>query len=119
MKQYSPRTSIEQELSTEKYITIPEEVRLATPGLAGRARYKGLFALEAVLNTPAKIYFKREDLSPTGSHKPNSAIPQAYYNMKAGHRESYHRDRCRTMGIFARTFLRSLQLQVHGLYGQG
>ena len=36
------------------------------------------------MKTPAKIYFKREDLSPSGSHKPNTAIPQAYYNMKEG-----------------------------------
>jgi tryptophan synthase beta chain len=79
-----PKAAIEQEMSTERYITIPEEVRdaylmLGRPSPLQRAR-----RLEAFLKTPAKIYFKREDLSPGGSHKPNSSIPQAYYNMKEG-----------------------------------
>jgi len=73
-----------QEVSTDRCIPIPEEVRdaylmLGRPSPLQRAR-----RLEAFLKTPAKIYFKREDLSPAGSHKPNSAIPQAYYNMKEG-----------------------------------
>ncbi len=73
-----------QEISTDRYIPIPEEVRdaylmLGRPSPLQRAR-----RLEAFLKTPAKIYFKREDLSPAGSHKPNSAVPQAYYNMKEG-----------------------------------
>jgi tryptophan synthase beta chain len=79
-----PKAAIAQEMSTERYIDIPEEVRdaylmLGRPSPLQRAR-----RLEAFLKTPAKIYFKREDLSPAGSHKPNSAIPQAYYNMKEG-----------------------------------
>jgi tryptophan synthase beta chain len=79
-----PKAAIAQEMSTDKYIDIPEEVRdaylmLGRPSPLQRAR-----RLEAFLKTPAKIYFKREDLSPAGSHKPNSAIPQAYYNMKEG-----------------------------------
>lgn len=73
-----------QEVSTDRCIPIPEEVRdaylmLGRPSPLQRAR-----RLEAFLKTPAKIYFKREDLSPAGSHKPNSSIPQAYYNMKEG-----------------------------------
>jgi tryptophan synthase beta chain len=68
-----------QEASTERFIRIPEEVveayiRNGRPTPVHRAR-----RLEEYLNTSAKIYFKREDLSPTGSHKPNTAIPQAYY----------------------------------------
>lgn len=79
-----PKSIIEQEISTERYIDIPEEVRLAYARLCRPSPLQRAVRLEQVLKTPAKIYFKREDLSPTGSHKPNSAIPQAYYNKKAG-----------------------------------
>ena len=72
-----PKAAIAQEMSTERYIDIPEEVRdsylmLGRPSPLQRAR-----RLEAFLKTPAKIYFKREDLSPAGSHKPNSARPHS------------------------------------------
>jgi tryptophan synthase beta chain len=74
---------IRQEMSTERYIDIPEEVRdiltLWRPSPLYRAR-----RLEAALKTPAKIYFKWEGVSPPGSHKPNTAIPQAYYNREEG-----------------------------------
>jgi len=75
---------LEQEFSTERYITIPKEVRdlymrMGRPSPLFRAK-----SLEENLNTPAKIYYKREDSSPTGSHKLNSAIPQAYYAKKDG-----------------------------------
>lgn len=74
---------IEQEFSTESYIDIPEEVqdlyRIWRPTPVVRA-----YALEKALDTPAKIYFKNEGTSPAGSHKPNTAIPQAYYNYKQG-----------------------------------
>jgi len=74
---------IKQEISTERWIDIPEEVRdilrLWRPTPLYRAH-----RLEQALNTPAKIYYKYEGVSPAGSHKPNSAIPQAYYNMKEG-----------------------------------
>lgn len=70
---------LEQEFSNERYITIPKPVRelyqrMGRPSPLFRAK-----GLEEKLNTPAKIYYKREDLSPTGSHKLNSAIAQAYY----------------------------------------
>lgn len=72
---------IKQEISSERYITIPEEVReiykLWRPSPLYRAH-----RLEKVLGTPAKIYYKNEGVSPAGSHKPNTAIAQAYYNMK-------------------------------------
>jgi tryptophan synthase beta chain len=73
---------LEQEFSTERYITIPKQVRelyqrLGRPTPLCRAR-----GLEEKLNTPAKIYYKREDTSPTGSHKLNSAIAQAYFAKK-------------------------------------
>lgn len=75
---------LNQEFSTERYIKIPSEVRelyqrLGRPTPLCRAR-----GLEEKLNTPAKIYYKREDTSPTGSHKLNSAIAQAYYAKKEG-----------------------------------
>ncbi|WP_456474586.1 TrpB-like pyridoxal phosphate-dependent enzyme [Candidatus Pyrohabitans sp.] len=79
-----PRELIKQEVSQERYIRIPEEVREAyfqvgRPTPLYRAR-----RLERHLNTPAKIYYKREDVSFAGSHKPNTAIAQAYYNVKEG-----------------------------------
>jgi tryptophan synthase beta chain len=78
-----PMELIMQEISTERYIQIPEEVReiykLYRPTPLIRAH-----RLEKALDTPAHIYYKYEGASPAGSHKPNTAIPQAYYNKKAG-----------------------------------
>ncbi len=74
---------IAQEVTTERYVDIPEEVldvyRLWRPSPLYRAH-----RLERALGTPAKIYYKYEGVSPAGSHKPNTAVPQAYYNAKAG-----------------------------------
>jgi tryptophan synthase beta chain len=78
-----PMDLIMQEISTERYIEIPEEVReiykLYRPTPLLRAR-----RLEKALGTPAHIYYKNEGVSPAGSHKPNTAIPQAFYNKIAG-----------------------------------
>jgi tryptophan synthase beta chain len=78
-----PMELIMQEISTDRYIDIPQEVqeiyKLYRPTPLVRAR-----RLEKMLNTPAHIYFKNESVSPVGSHKPNTAIPQAYYNKAAG-----------------------------------
>ncbi|MGD1060314.1 MAG: TrpB-like pyridoxal phosphate-dependent enzyme [Methanomassiliicoccales archaeon] len=79
-----PDEIIRQEMSEERFIDIPDEVRSALVMLNRPSPLVRAVRLEKALNTPAKIYFKREDLSPTGSHKPNTAIAQAYYNMKAG-----------------------------------
>jgi tryptophan synthase beta chain len=84
MRAIFPDEIIRQEMSTERYIDIPEEVQdrlilINRPSPLVRA-----IRLERALKTPAKIFFKREDLSPVGSHKPNTAIAQAYYNMKEG-----------------------------------
>jgi tryptophan synthase beta chain len=78
------KAALEQEFATDRYIKIPNEVRelymeMGRPSPLVRAN-----KLEEYLNTPAKIYFKREDSSPTGSHKLNSAIPQAYFAKKEG-----------------------------------
>ncbi len=75
---------INQELSTERYIDIPEEVRDNYVYLNRPTPLQRAYRLEKYLKTPAKIYFKREDMSPLGSHKGNSALAQAYYNAKAG-----------------------------------
>ncbi len=78
-----PMALIEQEVSTERWIDIPDEVRelytLWRPAPLYRAH-----RLEKALKTPAKIYYKYEGVSPAGSHKPNTSIPQAYYNREAG-----------------------------------
>jgi tryptophan synthase beta chain len=78
-----PMELILQEISTERYIEIPEEVlevyKLWRPTPLLRAR-----RLEKALGTPAHIYYKYEGASPAGSHKPNTAVPQAFYNKIAG-----------------------------------
>ncbi|HUX26589.1 MAG TPA: TrpB-like pyridoxal phosphate-dependent enzyme [Burkholderiales bacterium] len=74
---------LEQEMSAERWIPIPEPVReiysLWRPTPLCRAA-----RLEKILGTPAKIYYKNESVSPAGSHKPNSAVAQAYFNKQAG-----------------------------------
>ena len=83
LKAIFPMGLIAQEVSQERYISIPEEVReiyrIWRPSPLIRAK-----RLEKALKTPAKIYYKWEGVSPPGSHKPNSAVAQAYYNKKEG-----------------------------------
>lgn len=78
-----PKALIAQEMSQERYIDIPEEVldvyRLWRPSPLFRAR-----RLERLLGTPAKIFYKYEGVSPAGSHKPNTAVPQVWYNAQEG-----------------------------------
>ena len=78
-----PMSLIEQEVSHERWIDIPDAVREAyrmwRPSPLFRAH-----RLEQALGTPAKIYYKYEGVSPAGSHKPNTAVAQAYYNQQAG-----------------------------------
>lgn len=79
-----PEECVNQEFSREKYIAIPEELRefylrIGRPTPLYRAR-----RLEERLGTPARIYYKREDVSPTGSHKLNTALAQAFYAAKEG-----------------------------------
>lgn len=78
-----PMALIEQEVSAQRWIDIPEDVlkiySLWRPSPLHRAR-----RLEELLKTPARIYYKYEGVSPAGSHKPNTSIPQAYYNKQAG-----------------------------------
>jgi len=78
-----PMNLIEQEVSKKRWIKIPEEIlgilALWRPAPLYRAR-----RLEQVLKTPARIYYKHEGFSPPGSHKPNTAVPQAWYNKQFG-----------------------------------
>ncbi len=74
-----PMNLIEQEVSQERYITIPDEVLERLLIWRPTPLYRAS-NLERFLKTPARIYFKNEGVSPPGSHKPNTAIPQAYYN---------------------------------------
>ncbi|GAB3166089.1 TrpB-like pyridoxal phosphate-dependent enzyme [Amycolatopsis sp. NPDC004378] len=78
-----PQALIAQEVTTDRYVDIPEEVRevyrLWRPSPLFRAR-----RLEKALGTPARIYYKYEGVSPVGSHKPNTAVPQAFYNAQEG-----------------------------------
>ncbi|HYG90283.1 MAG TPA: TrpB-like pyridoxal phosphate-dependent enzyme [Azospirillum sp.] len=78
-----PMAVIQQEVTTERWVEIPEPVRdvyrLWRPAPLVRAR-----RLEKALDTPARIYFKYEGVSPAGSHKPNTSVPQAFYNKEEG-----------------------------------
>ncbi|WP_410596824.1 TrpB-like pyridoxal phosphate-dependent enzyme [Amycolatopsis sp. lyj-23] len=78
-----PQALIAQEVTTDRYVDIPKEVRevyrLWRPSPLFRAR-----RLEKALGTPARIYYKYEGVSPVGSHKPNTAVPQAFYNAAEG-----------------------------------
>jgi tryptophan synthase beta chain len=78
-----PDDIIEQEVSAERWIAIPEPVREALRLWRPSPLYRA-HRLEQVLGTPAKIYYKNESVSPAGSHKPNTAVAQAYYNKVAG-----------------------------------
>ena len=78
-----PMALIMQEVSTEREIEIPEEVRRIYRQWRPTPLYRAR-RLEQALDTPAKIYYKYEGVSPSGSHKPNTAVPQAYYNKQEG-----------------------------------
>jgi tryptophan synthase beta chain len=79
-----PKSLIAQEMSSENYIDIPEEILDSYLMVMRPSPLQRAIRLEQKLKTPAKIYFKREDLSPAGSHKTNTALAQAYYNRKEG-----------------------------------
>ncbi|MFW5643794.1 MAG: TrpB-like pyridoxal phosphate-dependent enzyme, partial [Alkalispirochaeta sp.] len=78
-----PMALIMQEVSTEREIEIPEEVREIYRQWRPTPLYRAR-RLEKALDTPAKIYYKYEGISPTGSHKPNTAVPQVFYNKQEG-----------------------------------
>ena len=78
-----PMELIKQEVSKERYVEIPDEVRDVYKSYRPTPMFRAN-NLEKLLDTPAKIYYKYEGVSPTGSHKPNTAIAQAYYNKMEG-----------------------------------
>src|SRR5512136_1681139 len=80
---FFPNEILAQEFSPDRFIEIPEEVQMAYRLWRPTGLYRA-FRLEKALDTPAKIFYKYEGESPAGSHKPNTAVPQAYYNKKAG-----------------------------------
>ena len=79
----SPMEPIKQEVTAEKWVEIPDEVRDLYKIWRPTPLYRA-YELEKALDTPAKIYYKYEGVSPAGSHKPNTAVPQAYYNKQEG-----------------------------------
>ncbi len=113
-----PMALIGQEVSTEREIEIPEPVRevykLYRPSPLFRAH-----RLERVLDTPAHIYYKYEGGSPAGSHKPNTAIAQAFYNQQEGIEADRHRDRRRPVGQRPGVRRRPLRPRGQGLHGPG
>ncbi|MEL6256723.1 MAG: TrpB-like pyridoxal phosphate-dependent enzyme [Bacteroidota bacterium] len=78
-----PMELIKQEVTPEKWVDIPDEVRNIYSMWRPTPLYRA-YNLEKALDTPAKIYYKYEGVSPSGSHKPNTAVPQAYYNKQEG-----------------------------------
>ncbi len=78
-----PMELIEQEMSPQRFVDIPEEI-LEIYSLSRPTPLYRAFRLEELLGTPAKIYYKYEGVNPAGSHKTNTAIAQAYYNKRAG-----------------------------------
>jgi tryptophan synthase beta chain len=78
-----PMELIKQEVTQEKWVEIPDEVRNVYSIWRPTPLYRA-YGLEKALDTPAKIYYKYEGVSPAGSHKPNTAVPQAYYNKQEG-----------------------------------
>lgn len=78
-----PEELIKQEVTQEKFVEIPDEVKDVYLKWRPTPVYRA-YDLEKKLDTPAKIYYKYEGVSPTGSHKPNTAVAQAYYNKQAG-----------------------------------
>ncbi len=78
-----PMALIQQEVTTDKWVDIPDEVRNIYSLWRPTPLYRA-YGLEKALDTPAKIYYKYEGVSPSGSHKPNTAVAQAYYNKQEG-----------------------------------
>ena len=107
-----------QEMSAERWIDIPNEVRDMfrqwRPSPLYRAR-----ALEKKLDTPARIYYKYEGTNATGSHKLNTALPQAYYNKAAGIKRIGNRNRSRTMGKCYQSCCKSFWTGLRCLHGKG
>ena len=112
-----PMGLILQEVSPEPEVEIPEDVREAyglwRPTPLYRAR-----RLEQALGTAARIYYKYEGVSPAGSHKPNTAVPQAYENAKAGIKKLATETGAGPVGLVARLRVLAVRARVRGLHGR-
>ena len=111
-----PMALIGQEVSAEREIEIPEPVRDAYRLYRPSPLYRA-HRLEKALDTPAHIYYKYEGVSPAGSHKPNTALPQAFYNKEAGRQAPRDRDRRRPVGERAGVRRRPVRPRGQGLHG--
>ena len=117
LKAIFPMELIRQEVTTDRYIDIPEEVQevlhLWRPSPLYRAH-----RLEKFLKTPAKIYYKWEGVSPAGSHKTKHVDPPGILQHESGDGADRDRDRCRPVGICAGICNDALRSRMHDLYGQ-
>ncbi len=118
LKAIFPMALIEQEMSQERWIKIPEEVLKIYTLWRPSPVYRAL-RLEEALKSPAKIYYKYEGVSPAGSHKPNTAVPQAYYNQKEGVKRIATETGGRPVGERALLRHQAVRDGMHGLHGQG
>ena len=113
-----PMALIGQEVSGEPWIDVPGEVldvlRLWRPTPLVRAE-----RLEAALGTPARIYYKDESVSPAGSHKPNTAVPQAFYNKQEGVPRLTTETGAGQWGSALAFASRAVRPRVQGVHGEG
>ena len=114
-----PMALIKQEVSHRALDRDPGAGARGLRACGARRRSIRAHRLEKALDTPARIYYKYEGVSPAGSHKPNTAIAQAYYNKQEGVKRIDHRDRRRPVGLRARLRLRAVRARVQGLHGAG
>ena len=111
-----PMSLIAQEVTTEREVEIPGPVREIYKQWRPTALFRAR-RLEKALGTPARIYYKYEGVSPAGSHKPNTAVAQAFYNKRSRDQAHQHRDRRGTVGLRARVRRRALRHRSAGLHG--
>ena len=112
-----PKAFIQQEISTERYLPIPEPVLEAYSAFRPTPL---IYASELTkfLGTPARIFYKYEGVGPTGSHKSNTAIPQAYLAAQEGIEDPYNGNRSGPMGFCAGTGRIPFWSQGQGFHGQ-
>ena len=113
-----PLEIVKQEMSPERYIDVPEEVQDILKSWRPSPLYRAT-QLEKALDTPAHIYYKYEGVSPSGSHKSNTAVAQAYYNKKEGTKYITTRDRCGPVGLRPLPGGQPLRHRHQGLHGEG
>ena len=92
---------------------------MTSTSCGGRRHFSALHRWEKALDTPAKIYYKYEGTSPAGSHKPNTAIPQAYYNKQEGVKRIATETGAGQWGSALGLRLPDVRHRVQGLHGQG